>query len=692
MRIRLTFFALWLAAAPAWAQKTWYDHYDKGVSLVGQKKYADALKELQAAVAIRPESGTDIRTYGMGFTDYFPYYYQGICHQELGDHQNAMVSFRTEAEKQKEIQKDRALSADLRRRQEQIAQAAARQLRQMVQQFQTEARELAGARKYDEALAALAQAIRTAELLDMQTKRALEQEREELRQVKQKAEERAARDRDLAQALAEAKRFLEDGHDSKAADRFRDVLAMDPSHPEALAGRSAAEDSIRARTTQAERQNLLEEGQAEAAAGNYDAAVLKLTDAAADGRLPAAREELERVRRIQAGIRDTKDRSQRVSSLFADGQRLLKAKKFADALVRFEGVLALDAGNFAAQESYALGWRLMGEAIQDLFVPPQAPELIFTEPSAVADIKGPLVIFDGFATDDRSIERVEFHVGGQLVKHLEPRVKSLALHERLEMPLGTSDVLVRAVDSHGKSWETTFRVTRHRQVHEQPWFFPAAGLTSIALVGLGFGAQRVRRRHAIRRRFNPYIAGAPILNDDMFYGRQKLLSRILNVLHHNSLMITGERRIGKTTLLYQLKKALEADDTTDYRFFPVFIDLQGVDENAFFHSVMADVVETLHPSPDAALHFRDVHEGAIPGSPAAEPEAPPTPYDGRDFSHDLQRIVEELKRRTPKKVKLALLIDEVDVLNAFSERINQRLRSIFMKTFSEHLGAIMSGV
>jgi hypothetical protein len=143
-------------------------------------------------------------------------------------------------------------------------------------------------------------------------------------------------------------------------------------------------------------------------------------------------------------------------------------------------------------------------------------------------------------------------------------------------------------------------------------------------------------------------------------------------------MITGERRIGKTTLLYQLKKALETDDATEYRFFPVFIDLQGVDEHGFFQTVMADIVEALHLPPDtsAALRFKIDSES----------------YDGRDFSHDLQRIVDELKRRTAKKVKLALLIDEVDVLNSFSERINQRLRSIFMKTFSEHLVAIMSGV
>jgi len=55
-------------------------------------------------------------------------------------------------------------------------------------------------------------------------------------------------------------------------------------------------------------------------------------------------------------------------------------------------------------------------------------------------------------------------------------------------------------------------------------------------------------------------------------------------------------------------------------------------------------------------------------------------------------VIEHLKTQTPRKVKVVLLIDEVDVLNQYSERINQRLRGIFMKTFAEHLAAIMSGV
>jgi hypothetical protein len=55
-------------------------------------------------------------------------------------------------------------------------------------------------------------------------------------------------------------------------------------------------------------------------------------------------------------------------------------------------------------------------------------------------------------------------------------------------------------------------------------------------------------------------------------------------------------------------------------------------------------------------------------------------------------VIAELTTRTPRRVKLAFLIDEVDVLNEYSESVNQRLRGIFMKSFSENLVAVMSGV
>ena len=69
----------------------------------------------------------------------------------------------------------------------------------------------------------------------------------------------------------------------------------------------------------------------------------------------------------------------------------------------------------------------------------------------------------------------------------------------------------------------------------------------------------------------------------MVFGRDPLFKRILSVLHQNSLLLHGERRIGKTTVLLQLELRLHAADDAEYRFRPVYIDLQGIEEASFFH-------------------------------------------------------------------------------------------------------------
>jgi len=67
-------------------------------------------------------------------------------------------------------------------------------------------------------------------------------------------------------------------------------------------------------------------------------------------------------------------------------------------------------------------------------------------------------------------------------------------------------------------------------------------------------------------------------------------------------------------------------------------------------------------------------------------------YGYRELVADLRRVLKVLKERSSKQVKLVLLIDEVDELNAYDPRINQRLRSLFMKSFAENLVAVVSGV
>ena len=55
---------------------------------------------------------------------------------------------------------------------------------------------------------------------------------------------------------------------------------------------------------------------------------------------------------------------------------------------------------------------------------------------------------------------------------------------------------------------------------------------------------------------NPYIVGQPIRKPEMVFGRDPLFKRIFSVLHQNSLLLHGERRIGKTTVLLQLELRL----------------------------------------------------------------------------------------------------------------------------------------
>ena len=74
----------------------------------------------------------------------------------------------------------------------------------------------------------------------------------------------------------------------------------------------------------------------------------------------------------------------------------------------------------------------------------------------------------------------------------------------------------------------------------------------------GADALGIREEFAFERHFNPYISGEPVRRPEMFFACRDLLNRIAGGLHQNSIMIQGERRIGKTSMLYQLADSLRA--------------------------------------------------------------------------------------------------------------------------------------
>src|SRR5262249_20009365 len=72
---------------------------------------------------------------------------------------------------------------------------------------------------------------------------------------------------------------------------------------------------------------------------------------------------------------------------------------------------------------------------------------------------------------------------------------------------------------------------------------------------------------------NPYIVGNPIRTEAMFYGRQDdfryVRTKLEGVNQGVVIVFCGERRVGKSSILYQVLNGRLGD-----RFIPVFVDLQ----------------------------------------------------------------------------------------------------------------------
>jgi len=292
--------------------------------------------------------------------------------------------------------------------------------------------------------------------------------------------------------------------------------------------------------------------------------------------------------------------------------------------------------------------------------------------------------------DDLGVDRIEIRVSGSplLDSAGEPVIirppDSLSMRGfgfALAVPLrmGDNEIVAIAHDIDSPPHQSAYPITirRNLPIYKTPLFWGSLIFAALLALAGWLLNRKLKRRIAFVSRYNPYIAGAPIRNEEMFFGRDRLMARIINTLHNNSLMLHGPRRIGKTSLLHQLSEKLDKDADRDYYYVPVFIDLQGVEEQKFFLHLMQDIAEKCRPllNQELELRFDNIEKE----------------YTPRDFGVDIQKILAGLKPRTKRTLRLVLLIDEVDQLNSYSEKANQKLRSIFMKSYAEDLVAIMSG-
>ena len=139
---------------------------------------------------------------------------------------------------------------------------------------------------------------------------------------------------------------------------------------------------------------------------------------------------------------------------------------------------------------------------------------------------------------------------------------------------------------------------------------------------------------------NPYIAGNPVGGGDAFVGRSDVLREVVRTLRNPSedaLLLYGQRRIGKTSVLQELRERLPSEGN----YFPVYFDLQD-QASLPFKVLLAGLSNCI--SEELGLDVADLQKDTI--------EA-----DFKDFF--LPRVIEQL----PEDSSVVLLFDEFDVLD-----------------------------
>ncbi len=155
---------------------------------------------------------------------------------------------------------------------------------------------------------------------------------------------------------------------------------------------------------------------------------------------------------------------------------------------------------------------------------------------------------------------------------------------------------------------------------------------------------------------NPYVVGNAVFAPGKFFDRTDILEWVADTLHgthHNSLVLIGQRRIGKTSLLRRLQQVLPTDG---YR--PVYFDL--LDEGRRpLGEVLVDLAEDI----TSQLGLADLAED-IANQLGQNP--PPHLFDdqGRFFSRD---FVPRVLNRLGEDSRLVVLFDEFEVVDPQDE-------------------------
>lgn len=156
---------------------------------------------------------------------------------------------------------------------------------------------------------------------------------------------------------------------------------------------------------------------------------------------------------------------------------------------------------------------------------------------------------------------------------------------------------------------------------------------------------------------NPFIVGRPLtgVTSSLFMGRQEIFDwleeNLAGTVRPNALLLYGQRRIGKTSTLYQLVEGEQGSrlrEQSDRPLYPAYIDLQrlaGRPTDEWLRRLARDICHRVNTSN---------RDRSIPDSP----EPGETAYAAFD------RCLDRLEQTTPPEALILLAVDEFEQIRA----------------------------
>jgi len=281
----------------------------------------------------------------------------------------------------------------------------------------------------------------------------------------------------------------------------------------------------------------------------------------------------------------------------------------------------------------------------------------------------------------------------ELVRFREDLVGTKAIVENLSREIQTLYKEMGALGERFNSFEAT-NMTKKQNLQTNLFIL----LSSVCIIGISLVitfSYRIKKESDknkknievifdfmnILPRKNPYIAGSPVLDKEMFYGRSEIIRTIIRGIHGNHYYILGERRSGKTSLLRRLTEEIKSLDDPKHDFCPIPLDFQSISEETLFKSLSGELLKSLSKlelkgfSDKIDSNFKQLAENA---------------KSDDDFVYMFNHIYEAITRKHDKVVFFVLIIDEFSKINGFSISHKEQFRSVFMNT-DNHLKLIAAG-